>query len=157
MGHRSSGTHRPQLTIPAKKNYFMQACRKDTEKLKYYQMALDKEIQRCRGNLERIQTDSGRLNLRETSLHYSEAARAQQGQLQSAIDDKDAVCVVLTKAQAVLKVSRTRKFPGRKPQEGYPFPVPSLGAPGSTGVQSSPGLLGNELGGLISLGPLGRP
>jgi hypothetical protein len=31
MGHRSSGTHRPQLTIPAKKNYFMQACRKDTK------------------------------------------------------------------------------------------------------------------------------
>jgi hypothetical protein len=30
MGRRSSGTHRPQLTIPDKKNYFMQACRKDT-------------------------------------------------------------------------------------------------------------------------------
>ena len=128
----------------------------DLKKLNRYAKVLDYEIKRCQRNLTKIQADGSKLNLQEASGHYSQAADAQQQQLQSAIEDKDAVSVVLSKAQAVLNVSRTRKYPGKKPQE-RPFPMPTFGAPGSTCIQSSTGKPGGELGGLISLGPLGKP
>jgi len=140
----------------AKKEGLEKQVASDVEKLKPYVMALGKEEQRCKGNLQQIQTDGGRLNVPETSQRYSEAAEAQQRQLQSAIDDKAAVCVVLAKAQAVLKASQAKKFPGRKPQEQPLFPVPPLSGPGLTCVQPSPGQPDNELGGLVSLGPLGK-
>jgi len=140
----------------AKKEALEEQVTHDLEKLKCYVKALDNEIKRCQRNLSQIQADGGKLNLKETSEHYSQAADAQQQQLQSTIEDKDAVSVILSKAQAVLNVSRTRKYPGKKPQE-RPFPMPTFDTPGSTCIRSSIGESGGDLGGLISLGPLGTP
>jgi len=143
-------------SLYAKKEELEEHVTHDLEKLKRYAKVLDNEIKRCRRNLAQIQADGGNLNLKETSEHYSYATDAQQQQLQSAIEDKDAVSVVLSKAQAVLNVSRTRKYPGKKPQE-RPFPTPPFGTPGSTCIRTSTGEPGSELAGLISLGPLGKP
>jgi hypothetical protein len=143
-------------SLYAKKEELEEQVTHDLEKLKRYAKVLDNEIQRCQRNLAKIQADGGKLNLLETSEHYSHAANAQQQHLKSAIEDKDAISVVLSKAQAVLNVSRTRKYPGKKPQE-QPFPMPPFGTPGSTCIRTSTGEPGSELTGLISLRPLGKP
>lgn len=126
----------------------------DVDTLNRHLKRLDYEIRRCRGNLQQIQADGGTLTLKETSEYYSRAGDAEQRELETAIDDRDAALTVLTRAEAVLQVSRTRKFPGREPQEQHPFPVPTLGVPSSGCTQPAPGGLGSELGKLISLGPL---
>jgi hypothetical protein len=128
----------------------------DVEKMKCYSKGLNKEKQRCERNLAQLQADRGELNLPEPSEYYSNAIEAQQRQLQSVIDDIDAVSIVLKRAEAVLKVSRTRKFPGGEPQEGFPFPAMPSGAPGWTCIQPSLRQPGDEIDGLVSLGPLGN-
>lgn len=137
----------------AKKEALEKQVTQDLRTLKRYGQVLDYEIQRCQHNQAKIQADGTKLNLQEASGHYSQAADAQQHQLQSAIEDKDAVSVVMSKAQAVLNVSRTRKYPGKEPQE-RPFPSPPFGVQGPTSSSSPAGKPGGELGGLISLGPL---
>lgn len=128
------------------------------EVLKRYMVGLENEVQRCRNNLARIQADYAKLNLQETSAHYSEAIEAQLQLLRSATQDRDAVSIVLAKAEAVLKVSRTRKYPGRKPQRQYPFPGAKPGdMPKSSQLPNTPSTRGepdDEVDGLISLGPL---
>jgi hypothetical protein len=126
----------------------------DVDTLRRHLRRLEYEIGRCRGNLEQIQADGGTLKLKEASEHYSQATEVQQRELEAVIDDRDAVLTVLMRAEAVLKVSRTRKFPGREPREQYPFPAPTPGVPSSGRIQPAPSGLGSELGKLLSLGPL---
>ncbi len=65
---------------------------------------LRKEVERCLRNLERIRSDARRLNLEETRQCYSEAATEQEREYQRAVEDRDAVYIVLKKAEAVLEV-----------------------------------------------------
>jgi len=125
-----------------------------------YLMELDAERLRCQKELGKIQEDYKKLNLQETSDHYAEAVLRQKEKCRSIEEDKDAVSVVLVQAKAVLKMAKERKFPGKKPQEQFPFPAGMPGTPlppsQSPGSRSQPGGLDNEVGGLISLGPQGR-
>ena len=125
------------------------------EVLKQYYKALNKEVDRCMKNLQTIQEDATKLNLQETAEYYSQAEEAQQKQYDSAVEDRNAVSVVLKKAQAVLSMSKTKKFPASN--FGGQFPLPA-GIPGpSVSVPQSPaGGLNNEITGLISMGPLGK-
>ena len=96
-----------------------------------------------------------RLNLEETRRCYSEAESEQEREYRRAVEDRDAVYIVLKKAEAVLEVSNTRKLPG-----GIFKETQGLSAPGShssgdlTSAVFSEGSLGGELDGLMSLGPL---
>jgi DNA repair exonuclease SbcCD ATPase subunit len=108
---------------------------------------LAKEIQRCKANLGRIQADSAKLNLQETQDCYSEAESEQQRQYRHVVQDREAILVALGKAEAVLKISRTRKSPGGTPRRQTP----------PSSAPSGPGGLGKELDGLLSLGPLSDP
>lgn len=125
-----------------------------------YLMELDAERLRCQKELDSIQEDYKTLNLQETSDHYAEAVLRQKEKIRSIHERKDAVSAVLVRAQAVLKRSKGRKFPGRKPQQQFSFPVGPSGtspsAPPSPGFRSKPGGLSNEVTGLMSLGPLGQ-
>ena len=124
-----------------------------------YLMELDAERLRCQKELDKIQEDYKKLNLQETSDHYAEAVLIQKEKCRSIEEDKDAVSVVLVKAKAVLKMAKERKFPGKKPQEQFPFPAGMTETPlppsQSPDSRSQPGGLDNEIGGLISLGPQG--
>ncbi len=143
-------------SLYAKKEELEKQVGREVERLTRYVPVLEQEIQRQKRNLQQIQTDSGKLSLPETTQRYSEAARAQRSQLQSAIDDKDAIAIVLAKAQAVLDVSRTRTLPRKIAREPQSSGAGPLGPGESTGIQAPPAPWGDELDGLVSLGPLGR-
>lgn len=129
----------------------------EVEKMHSCIAELEHQIQRYKGNLTRIQTDSGKLNLEETQECYSDAMDAQEKQIRQTEQDIDAVSVVLAKAEAVLKVSQKRNYPGGKPQRQNPFP-PSQQEPSQPSVPLSqpivPDISNDGVDGLISLGPL---
>ena len=154
-------------------------------RISQYLVFLEKEVQRCKGNLAKISSDATRLHHEETKDRYSDAQLKQERECRLAIQDRDAVFVVLQKAEAVLKVSRTRKFPGREPQRD-PFSPPAFpggsqtpgqGGPGqppplilaepsdvkeidkqpTSKASSTPSGSGSELDNLLELGPLDKP
>ena len=120
---------------------------------------LEKEVQRCRENLQRIEGDSAKLNRREPMRSYLEAQAETKQQLFAAVGARDATVAVLARAQAVLHISQKKKFPGREPQRQSPFPGAKPGdtpkSSRSTGTQSPPEKLDDEAADLIALGPLG--
>ena len=122
-------------------------------------MQLDAKRLSCIKELGKIQEDYEKLNIKETSDHYAEAVLRLTDDCRLFEEMKDAVTAVLVRARAVLKRSEGRKFPGRKPQQ-FSFPVgpsgPSSAHSPSPGSSSKPGGLGNEVTGLMSLGPLGQ-
>jgi len=142
----------------AQKEKLEQELKSKVEVLKRYHKVLSSKVDRCREILQEIQVDSAKLKLQETSKHYSQALEAQQSQYDSAVDNRDAVSVVLKKAQAILNVSRSRKYPGKTLDEQFPFPAgmpgPLASAAQTPDPQSPAGGLSNEISGLISMGPL---
>ena len=132
----------------------------EVQKLTGYMPVLEDRVQRCRRDRARIQADSARLNHEEPSQCYSEAQEAQEKQCLEVVYEKDAATIVLAEAQAALEVSRTRKFPGRKPVRQFPFPGAKPGdlppRSQSSGSQAAPHTLGDEMVDLIALGPMGQ-
>jgi hypothetical protein len=122
----------------------------DMDKLRRFRMALDREVLRCQKNLETIRSDAGRLNLPEAMEHYSEAERQQRMQHYKAVSDRDAIVQTLTTAQAALRASQNMGVPTWDP---FPPDLPArLPLPGDRSYRD---VLGNEVDGLLSLGPLG--
>ncbi len=122
-----------------------------------YHLTLEKWIERCKKNVEKIDEDSQRLHHSEPQRCYSDAANELRGEYRLAVQDKDAVYVALEKAKAVLQVSSTRKFPGREPRKRTFVPV-SPSQPSATFQPRSPaGGLGGEVEGLFSVGPIDDP
>lgn len=126
----------------------------DVGRLLGYMRAIDHDIARCRNNLARIRADSAKLNRDEVRDCFSAAEEAAQRKCREALQDKDAISIVLARAEAVLKVSRTRKFPGREPQRQFPFPGPDTPVPALPGSRVTGGDISEELDGLLSIGPL---
>jgi hypothetical protein len=124
----------------------------ELEKLHRYKVKLDKEEIRCRKNLDRIRSDSEKLNLEETRECYSEAEHQQQKQYHEALCDRDVVSRTLMKVQAALGSSQIGSFPIGNPQGQDQFPISFPGHVLIPPSQSQPGTLGDELDGLISLG-----
>jgi hypothetical protein len=136
----------------SRKNELEKQVIEDVNRLMGYMRAIDHDIARCRNNLSRIQADSAKLNRDEARDCYSRAQEAAERELREAVQDKDAISIVLARAQAVLKVSQTRKYPGREPQR--PFPPAGPGASGGPGPRTPAAGIGRELDGLLSIGPL---
>jgi hypothetical protein len=130
------------------------------ENLTDYMPVLENRVQQRQRDRAQIQADSEKLNHEEPADCYAEAQEAQQKRCLEAVYDKDAASIVLAEAQAVLEVSRTRNFPGRKPVRQFPFPGAKPGDlpphSQSSGCQAHPDHLGDEMEDLISLGPLGE-
>lgn len=153
----------------AKKEELEQQVLAGIQTLRGHLADLEREGQRCRANLGRIQADAGRLNLEDTQDQYAVAETEQRRQYREVLQGRDATLVALGKAEAVLKVSRTRKFPGGEPprQEQYPLsqrgsaqppnslPASPQGPSAPLPPACGPGSLGGELDGLTSMGPLG--
>lgn len=121
----------------------------ELNKLQRYKVKLDREVLRCEKNLNRIRTDSEKLNLDETRECYCEAESLQQKQYREAVSDRDAVSWAISRVQAALRSSRGGGFGVRDPF-GPDLPIRPL-----PGHQSNPDRLGNEVDELLEFGPLG--
>ncbi len=75
------------------------------QELDRYLSYLSKEILRSKRNLERIRADVRKINLKETQECYFRAEQKQEKQYRSLIRDRKAVCEVIEKANATLKIS----------------------------------------------------
>ena len=122
----------------------------EVETLRGYMPLLERDVRHNGEALQRIQDDSGKLNLQEPRECYSQAEEAARRQYLGAVHDRDTVAVVLVEAQAVLDVSREKKFPGKDPVRQFPFPGAKPGEMPDSDERS------DEMDGLISLGPLGQ-
>ncbi|MFC1676609.1 hypothetical protein ACFL3G_06055 [Planctomycetota bacterium] len=78
------------------------------QELDRYLSYLSKEILRSKRNLERIRADVRKINLKETQECYFRAEQKQEKQYRSLIRDRKAVCEVIEKANATLKISYTK-------------------------------------------------
>jgi len=127
--------------------------------------AVEKELQRCQRNVDRISGDKSLLNLEKAVTSYDEAEQAQRDQHRKVQRQRDKLVEVLSRLQAALNRSRAKKWPGKEPQERPDFPIPPLPGqgpePGGTiptpppppRPGGGPSLLGPELDGLLELGP----
>ena len=77
-----------------------------------YLVYLNKEVLRCKRNLEHIRAGAEKINLEQVKERYFRAERAQETQYRFAVQDRDAVYIVLKKVEAVLEVPETEQFPG---------------------------------------------
>ena len=129
------------------------------EELNEHLPILEKEVQRCRENLQRIEGDSAKLNRREPMRSYLEAQAETKQQLFAAVGARDATVAVLARAQAVLHISQKKKFPGRNPQRQSPSPdAKPRDTPKSSQAKGTPSpseKRDQETADLIALGPLG--
>ena len=130
----------------------------EIQKLVDYMPVLEKRIKQFNQNLRHIQNDSKKLNNQEPREYYSQAQEVQKKKCTEAVYDKDAISIILDEAQAVLNVSRKKKYPGRKPVRQIPFPGAKPGDPPRSGQFSSSQAQSEKthdhMDGLISLGPL---
>ncbi len=117
----------------------------ELNKLQRYKVKLDREVVRCEKNLDRIRTDSEKLNLDETREYYYQAESLQLKQYRKAVSDCDAVSWAISRVQAALRTSRGGGF-------GVGPDLPGSSLPG---YQNGSGRLGNEVDGLLDFGPLG--
>lgn len=117
---------------------------------------LNRELQRHKANLARIQSDAERLNLQETQQEYDTAETEQAALCRRMAQDRDAITVALGKAEAVLKVSQQRKHPKGVPAQKGPQLGPGPQLPVSGTPQTHPRGLGKEIKDLFPLGPLGK-
>jgi len=142
-------------SLYARKEELEGKVRGDIHHLADYLMQLDADLLRCLERLKKIQADYAKLNHQTPQHHYAEAVRREQDQCQHVQDDRDAVSVVLTRAKAVLAMSRRRKYPGKKPQQQFPMPTgtPGVVTASPQGPSSAPvgGGVDSEIGGLMSL------
>ena len=92
------------------------------------------------------------------SRAYGTAENAQNDECYQAVTDRDAVVLVLPRADAALQVSRSRKFPGDQPprrQTPPPAAQPPGGPVGPNAPEAQPGQgLDHELDSVLSIGPL---
>jgi len=128
------------------------------EELNEYLPRLEKEVQQCRENLQRIESDAAKLNRPEPLEKYLIAQAETKEQLFAATGARNETVAVLARAEAVLHISQKKKFPGRKPQRQSPVPgaepddTPKPSP--STDTKTGPKKLDDETAGLIDLGPL---
>ena len=112
---------------------------------------LEQYIEQCRGNLEIITSDAALLNLQEPKESYLQAEEEQENEYRRTSHDRDAVDELISRSEAVLSVSQTRKFPVEKPKLQAPFltsAAPPVPPPQPRG-------LNNEINDLLDTGPLG--
>ncbi len=141
----------------AEKERLEQAVLSDMMRFSGYHLTLEKWVEQCKKNMEKIESDSQRLHHSEPQDCYSDAANQLRGEYRLAVQDKDAVYVALEKAKAVLQVSSTRKFPGREPKKRTFAPVAQAPPSDTSHANGHAADLGGEVENVFSLGPIDTP
>jgi len=147
----------------AQKDELAEKVEEEAKKIQPYLRLVEKEIARCRENLEQISAGARSLNREEAKERYAIAKRAQESQYNKAIQQRKRLLDLISRTGKILALARSKNFPGRKPQIFRP-PAGALDGWGPTGsaneatgkfpVAQPPS--NTEIDRLISLGPLGK-
>lgn len=126
--------------------------------LRLYLEEIEDEIRRTRQKADTVASDGGRLKRDEPKSQYQRAAQAAANAHERDREQQQKILELILRAQDALRQSLSRKYPGKIPRSGYIKAVPSTYGRESRDVGSSlPASSQGEIGGLLSLGPLGRP
>ena len=120
--------------------------------LRAYLAALEREVSRCQGNLGKIRAGAGQVATAGVVDALDSAAKAAEDAAYQATTDRDDILLVLPRVEAALRISRTRKYPGKQPERTL---FPRGAAPPGRSSDGSGSVLGRELEDVLSLGPLG--
>lgn len=127
---------------------------------------LDREIERCKNNLDIIETDASSLSLDEAKENYLFAKLSQEFDYKKAVCLRQEISDLISYSKKTLEVAALKKFPGKKPEKKFrppPEVFENLAGRDSTGLKSiqpssphAPGPFSNkEIDSLLSIGPLG--
>jgi len=142
-----------------------QAVEKVTEELGRLRRLLEllkEELARLRANLAQVQTDAGSLHLESAKEKYLSAKQGLEYNIQKNQERQKEILELISQAEEMLRLARTKKWPLGKPEERMRFPAISSGpergfrsgVPSSAPASSGPSLR-TEVDSLFSLGPLG--
>lgn len=95
--------------------------------LRAYLAGLQQECKRCQNNLNKIRAGAGQVSTSGVADALDSAAQAAEDAVYQATTDSNAVMLVLPRVEAALKVSRTKKYPGKEPRRQL---FPSVPKPG---------------------------
>ena len=111
--------------------------------------AVEKELARCQRNVESIGNGKSALNRERAITSLSQAERKQSDQLRLVSKQKQRLIDVMNRLEAILRESRTKKYPGKgspedainrpvvPPRQASPIPPPAPSPP-PTGGQPAP-------------------
>lgn len=147
----------------AKKDECMEKLEKELQELPRYQAFLEKEISRCSSNLDQIGKGVNSLYHDETKEKFEAAKRAQQAEYNDAIRKRKDFTALISRAEKVLALARSKEFPGDKSHKGFGPQSGAFEGQGATGSPYGPSVappgrpsVQDEIDSLISSGPLNR-
>ena len=91
------------------------------EKLQTYLELIEKEIKRCRDNIDKLHVDRNSLNYDEAKKRYDAAKEAEEKQLNTAIHQKNSLIDLIKKAEELLSLAKGKKWPLGKPKRQDSF------------------------------------
>ena len=136
------------------------------DELHRYKEIVDREIERCKKNLDIIETDARSLNIDEAKEKYGFAKLSQEFEYKKSVCLARELSDLIFYSKKTLEVAGSKKFPGGKPEKKFKPPpevlenLDSKDRIGHKGLQPvsphAPSPFSNkEIDSLLSLGPLG--
>lgn len=83
---------------------------------------IEKTIQRYKRNMDNINSHKVRIHSGNVRESYDQAETEQYIQYRKVLNQREVYKPLIARLQAVLAKSRTKKWPGKKPQKQMPFP-----------------------------------
>lgn len=136
-------------------------------RLREHLEALEEKLQRCREELNVISQDKSQLASDEAIDQYSQAEQEQRDKCLALAQERSALLEVIGRAVAALAASRSKKYPGKNPEDNPIYPgaalpmglvplQPALHAPSSGPApgQAPDRVPSPVIGALVRLGPL---
>lgn len=140
---------------------------KESKKLQPYLKLIEKEIVRCRKNIEQLHVDANSLNLEEPKTNYDVAEQSQKNQCDKAIYQRKRLLDLIKKIDELLELANQKEWPLGKPKHQNSFNpeavleavadgrMPGFQPPVPGAYREPIPSFREEINGLISIGPLG--
>jgi hypothetical protein len=121
-----------------------------------YLGVVDREILRCKRNLNQVHTDAASLHLDKVQGRYHNAEETYRFQRNKYMQVRQRLIDLQTRAQKALQTARASEWPTGKPQKRGHGSAPVGIAPASHAKGSLGPSLPTEINGLLSLKPFNR-
>jgi len=136
--------------------------------LQNYLEPLEKEISRCRKNLEQIRSDGRQLYTESAKEEYLHAEAAAASLYNQVVSRKKELIQLISRAKDALKKAKVKRWPLGEPKKTFHLPAMAVGPRGQSGFATPlltplpvPGIMAppgrEQIASLLSLGPLGAP
>jgi hypothetical protein len=147
----------------AQKEEAAEKVREHLEVLRRLLELLAGEQTRLHANLDRVQADAGSLHLESAKEKYLTAQQGLEHNIKKNQENQNKLLDLISKAEEMLALALTKKWPLGKPEERIRFsstpsgPVQGFRSEVASSAASPPGpSLGREVESLLSLGPVGE-